>query len=372
MTRLYLDHNASCPLRPEARAALEQAFADGCAGNPSSAHADGRRARRLLEDSRERLARVLDCHRDEIVFTSGGTEANTLALSAAPGGTLLFAPIEHPSITVTLRHREGARALPVDGAGRVVAEAITGAARPGLVTVGLANHELGVVQDIPAVVAAARRAGALVHCDASQALGKWPLSFRELGVDLLTVSAHKTGGPVGIGALLCRRGTPLRPLFRGGEQEAGLRAGTEAAALAAGFAASAAAAAAALPAATPDWRRWIDALRRVLLALEPAAHCNSPASGGLPNTLNLSFPGRSGAALVQRFDLEGVSVSHGSACASGSLLPSPVLLAVGAGEERARSALRLSAGPANSDAEVATFAERAGRVFADVMARPTA
>jgi cysteine desulfurase len=372
MRRLYLDHNASCPLRTEAREAMRAALDDPLAGNPSSAHADGRRSRARLEAARETLARVLDCGRDELLFTSGGTECNALALRAAlPAQAVLHSPIEHPSLLVPLAARAHAVALAVDGAGRVDPDGLSrhAALRPALVTVGLANHELGVVQDLPRLVEAAHALGARIHSDASQAVGRVPCSFRELGADLATVSAHKLGGPVGIGALLVKAGTPLRAWLRGGEQEGGLRAGTEAVALAAGFAAAAEQAVLQLPAAAPAWRAWCATLRREIARLAPDAVFNSPAEGGLPNTLNVSFPGRPGSSLVHRLDLEGVSVSHGSACASGSLKPSPVLLACGAGEDRARGAVRISVGPVNRPDDVDEFVRRLARALTAVSPR---
>lgn len=368
MRRIYLDHNATCPLRAEARAALLAAL-DAAGGNPGSAHAEGRAARRMLEDARERLAAAVGAQRDEVVFTSGGTEANALALRAAGAGVVAHSPLEHPSLLRPLAARGGARALPVDRWGRVDPAALAGT-DAALVTLALANNETGVVQDVAALARMAHAAGARVHCDASQALGKWPLSFRDLEVDLLTLSAHKAGGPVGIGALLVRKGTPVSPLLLGGEQEGGLRAGTEAAALAAAFAAAAAVAVAQLPEAAPRWARWMRELRAGLQAAEPGMAVNSPEDDGrLPNTLNASFPGRSGAVLVQRLDLEGLAVSHGSACSSGAQRPSAVLLALGLGEERARGALRFSCGPANSDGDARAAAEVVARVLRALPAR---
>jgi cysteine desulfurase len=367
VSRLYLDHNATCPLRAVARAALIDALREPL-GNPSSVHAEGRRARRQLEEARERLAAVLQCGRDEVVFTSGGTESNALALQGA--GAVLHAPIEHPSVLRALEER--GRALPVDEWGRVDPGAIAraaGAARPVLVSVALANHETGVVQDVPALARAAHAVGARMHCDASQALGKWPLSFRDLDADVLTLSAHKAGGPVGAGALLVRKGTAAHPLLRGGEQEGGWRAGTEAAALAQAFAAAAEEAVARQAQDAARWRAWIATLRAGLRALEPAVRFNSPEDAVLPNTLSASFPGRAGAVLVQRLDLEGVAASHGSACASGSRQPSPVLLALGADERRARGAVRFSVGPANAEGDVEEALARLGRVLRDVAPR---
>ena len=371
MRRIYLDHNATCPLRANAREALAAAE-ELPLGNPSSAHEEGRRARRLLEEARERLAAAVGCARDELVFTSGGTESNVLALRAAGDGLVLHAPIEHPSVLRPLAARGAARALPVDGWGRVDPAAIArtaGGERPALLSVALANHETGVVQDVAALARAAHAAGALAHCDASQALGKWPLSFRDLDADLVTLSAHKLGGPPGVGALLVRKGTPLVPLLLGGEQEGGARAGTEPAALAVAFAAAAEEAVAQRAAAAARWRAWIAALRAGLRELEPALQWNSPEDEVLPNTLNASFPGRSGAVLVQRLDLEGVAVSHGSACATGSRQPSPVLLALGADERRARGALRFSVGPANAEGDVDEALARLRRALRDVAPR---
>jgi len=366
--RIYLDHNASCPLRAEARAALVGAL-EAAAGNPGSAHAEGRAARRVLEEARERLAAAVGASRDEVVFTSGGTESNALALLAAGQGLVLHSPIEHPSVLRPLAARGGARALPVDKWGRVDPAALAGA-QAALVSVALANNETGVVQDVAGLARAAHAGGALLHSDASQALGKWPLSFRDLGADLLTLSAHKAGGPVGVGALLVRKGVALSPLLLGGEQEAGLRAGTEAAALAAAFAAAAQAAVGELPRAAPRWRGWVALLRAGLARFAPEACLNSPEDGGLPNTLSVSFPGRAGAVLVQRMDLEGVALSSGSACSSGAQRPSPVLLALGADERRARGALRFSFGPANSDGDAEEALARLARVLRDVAARP--
>jgi len=369
--RVYLDHNATCPLREVARRALEQALAAPL-GNPSSAHADGRRARALLEAARERLAAAVGAARDEVVFTSGGTESNALALAAA-AGPVLVSPIEHPSV-LRAAERRGARRLAVDGWGRVDPGApLRELAGDGasLVSVALANHETGVVQDIAALARAVHEFGGLLHCDASQALGKWPLSFRDLDADLLTLSAHKLGGPVGVGALLVRKGTRVTPLLLGGEQEGGLRAGTEPAALAAAFAAAAEEAVARRAEDAVRWRGWRAALRDGLRALEPDLVVNSPEDAVLPNTLNVSFPGRPGAALVQRLDLEGVSASHGSACASGARRPSPVLLAMGADEARAAGALRFSLGPCNVDGDVELALARLAVALRDVARRGT-
>ncbi|MGQ0552348.1 MAG: cysteine desulfurase family protein [Planctomycetota bacterium] len=371
MRRLYFDHNATCPLRASARRALWDCLTGPPLGNPSSAHADGRLARSLLEAARQRLAAAIDCHRDEIVFTSGGTESNALALATAAEGVIAHSPLEHPSILAPLRKRGRAHSLPVDSAGRVSREAprLQGSRQPALVTVGLANHETGVVQDVPALAETARSLKARLHTDASQAFGKCPLSFRQLSVDLMTISAHKLGGPVGIGALIIRRGTSVPALLLGGPQEAGFRAGTEAVALAQSFAAAAEEAVTMLPEALSRWASWTLRLQELLLRAVPNLVVHTPPTDSLANTLCVSLPGCPGAALVQRFDLEGVSVSHGSACATGSLEPSPVLLALGVDEALARCSLRLSVGPANSADDVEEFGLRLRSVLRDVRPR---
>ena len=378
MRRLYFDYNATCPLRPAAREALRAGLEEReVCGNPSSAHAAGRRARHLLEEARERVAAALDAHRDEVVFTSGGSEANALALGSTPDGRpVAVAAHEHPSVLGQPR----VVTLPVEASGRVDLTALDAGsahaagipATPGMVSVALANHETGTLGDVPAALEAARRLGALMHADACQAVGRIPVSFRQLGVDLLSVSAHKLGGPVGIGALLVRKGTTLSPLLRGGGQEGGLRAGTAPAWLAHAFAAAAEDAVEHLDTRAGHYRRWSSDLYSYIRGVDGSCVRNSPATGGLPNTLNLSFPGRPGVSLVHRLDLEGVCVSHGSACASGSLEPSPVLLAMGLGHERASCSVRISCGPDTDDDDVRTLMQRLAIVLENVGARDTA
>jgi cysteine desulfurase len=369
--RIYLDYNATCPLRESARVALAAALAEG-GGNPSSAHSEGRAARQRLEEARERLAGALDCGRDEVVFTSGGSEANALALTAAPEGRpVAVSAIEHPSLRLWQRPGQPLEVLSVDAEGQLAANALE-ASNAGLVSIARANHEVGTVADVPFWSTLAAERGMLMHTDASQAFGKILLSFRSLGVDLMTVSAHKVGGPVGIGALIVRRGAELKPLWPGGEQESGLRPGTEAVALACAFAAAAEECQALLPRRAGAYRRWNNRLRSYISGVDGSAVFNSPLEGGLPNTLNVSFPGRPGASLVHRLDLEGVAVSHGSACASGSLQASPVLTAMGLGDERARSALRISLGPDTTDEDVDQFCSRLSVVLDDVRPRALA
>ncbi|MCB9898058.1 MAG: cysteine desulfurase [Planctomycetes bacterium] len=367
MTRLYLDHAASSPLRPVARDALLEAYTRSHA-NPSSAHGEGRAARRLLEEARERLAAALGCARDEILFTSGGTEANALALRATPPGSVIAAPaIEHPSLLRAAEAHGSWRRLPVDGDGRlhVGSDDLRGAA---LVSAALANHELGTLQDLPALVALSEPLGVPVHTDATQAFGRTPFEFARLGVRLLSVTAHKIGGPVGIGALVVARGTSIRPLWLGGGQEAGLRPGTEPAALAHAFAAVADEAVQQLAERTRRWTELRALLCERLLALDPTCVVHGSVHT-IPNTLDVSFPGRPGDALVHRLDLEGVAVSHGAACSTGSLEPSPVLLALGLDEDLARSSLRVSFGPDDTREHVEEFTRRLEHALRDVRTR---
>lgn len=363
MTGLYLDNNATTPLLPAAGAAML-----ACpAGNPASAHAAGRRARRALEDAREHLASLLHAHPDEVVFTSGATEANNLALLglAGPDGHLIASPIEHPSVSEPLaalaETGHTLQMLPVNRAGLVPAELPPLRPETRLLAIMLANHETGALQPVQAL---AHSTAVPFHTDATQAVGKIEVNFHALGVTTLACSAHKFHGPAGIGALLVRRGTRLRPLTRGGHQQQGRRPGTEPVALVVGMAA-------ALDAACREREaRWehVCALRRALLGhlarrAAPLAVNGSPE--GLPHTLNVSFPGVRADALLMALDLAGVQCSAGSACSSGSLLPSPVLRAMGVADELLHSAIRLSLSPLLTLADV----EEAGCLIANVVNR---
>jgi len=344
MDPIYLDNNATTPLLPAVWDAMRP-YAVEAYGNPASAHAFGRRARRGLEDAREQAAALLGAHPDELVFTSGATEANNLALfglSGDPPGRLVASPVEHPSVIEPLNQLAAAgftvEWLPVDGQGVVSPAGINPAA--GLVAVMLANHETGAVQPVCALAEWAD--GAAFHCDATQAVGKMPVHFHELGVTSLSLSAHKFHGPKGVGALLLRRGAKLRPRTWGGHQQAGRRPGTESAALAVGLAA-------ALDLACRDMQRRTTVVRslreRMLTGLHGSAApltLNGPAEGGLPHTVSVSFPGLKADALLMALDLAGVACSAGSACSSGSLLPSPVLRAMGVPDAVLHSAARFS------------------------------
>jgi len=343
---IYLDHNATTPLRPGVRGAMAPLL-DEAFGNASSAHRLGSAARVAVERARRELAGRLGARPGEIVFTSGGTEGNNLAIFGAvdaPGGAhLVVSPIEHSSVLEPVRElvRRGAEVtwLPVSAAGRIDAADAAAVLRPhtALVSLGWANNEIGTIAPIPAVVDVCRRAGVRLHVDAVQAFGKLPVDVA--GIDLCTVSAHKIGGPQGVGALVVREGVSIRPLLLGGSQERGRRAGTENVAGIVGFGAAAA--------LMLDWREPGTVLRERLwtaLSSIAGAQRNSPADGCLPNTLNVRFAGVRGEALVAALDLEGVAVSVGSACAAGSAEPSHVLRAIGRSEGEARDGVRFSLG----------------------------
>jgi cysteine desulfurase len=351
---VYLDYNATAPLRPEVASAMTSAL-ELC-GNASSVHRFGRLARRAVADAREAVATAVDATAAEIVFTSGGTEANNLALRG-PGRAVFISAIEHDSVRAA---RDDAGIIRVDRDGLVnlrLLEALLAAAdAPVLVSVMLANNETGVVQPIDRVVALARRFGALVHCDAVQALGKIPLSFAALDVDMMTLSAHKLGGPQGIGALIVRDGVDMAPLLRGGGQERRRRAGTENVAGIAGFGAAAAMVAHAVETA-PSLEALRDGIEARVRAAVPDAVIYGADASRLPNTSCIGLPGVSSEVQVMALDLAGVAISAGAACSSGKLTPSHVLQAMGAGDDAAASAIRISLGWQTSAADGDRFIE---------------
>jgi cysteine desulfurase len=369
MDCIYLDNNATTPLLPAVWEAMRPYLTD-VYGNPASAHRAGRRARQALEDARERTADLLGAHADEVIFTSGATEANNLALFGLAGtepGHLIASPIEHPCVIEPVRRLAEAgwaiAWLPVERNGSVRAEALAEWRRPDtrLVSVMLANHETGALQPVSAL-AEQLPTGTVFHCDAAAAAGKVPVRFHELGVTSLTISAHKFHGPKGIGALLLRRPTRLRPQFHGGHQQQGRRPGTEPVALAVGLAT-------ALQLAQREAgarQEQVQRLRRMFLEhLEAAAGpvvLNGPDEGGVPHTLNLSFLGCRAESLLMNLDLAGVACATGSACSSGSLLPSPVLQAMQVPDEVLHSAMRFSFSPLLTEAEVEEAARRIARV----------
>jgi len=356
--RIYLDHNAGAPLRVEAREAMLAVL--GAAANPSSAHREGARARALLETARADVAALIGAAAAEIVFTSGATEANNLALRGAVGGRgVVTTAIEHASVLETARALEAAgtrlAVVAADGEGRVAADDVAAACddATGLVSVGLANGEVGSVAPVAAIAAGLRGRDILVHTDAAQAAGRLPVDVRALGADLLSLSAHKLGGPAGVGALYVRRGVGLAAQATGGPQERSRRAGTENVAGIVGFGVAARLARAELATTAAAAGALVERLWSGINARIPDAVRHGPAAGPrLPNTLNVGFPGCTGESLLALLDLGGIAVSLGSACAAGSAEPSHVLLAMGLDRDAARSGVRLSLGPATSAAEV--------------------
>ncbi|TMB55414.1 MAG: cysteine desulfurase [Deltaproteobacteria bacterium] len=353
--RIYLDHNATAPLGLEVREAMLPFL--GPPANPSSAHREGARARSALETARAEVAALVGAAPAEIVFTSGATEANNLALRGTAAGLgIVTTAIEHASVLETAR-AVGARltVVPVDREGRVDAGQVVAAcdAATRLVSVGLANGEVGSLAPVAAITAGLRGNGVLVHSDAAQAAGRLPLDVAALGVDLLSLSAHKLGGPAGIGALWVRRGVELAAQTTGGSQERGRRAGTENVAAIVGFGVAAARARAELAANAAAAARLVERLWTGLRTHVPGVVLNGPADGPrLPNTLNVSFPGAAGESLLVLLDLAGVAVSLGSACAAGAAEPSHVLLAMGRDRDAARSGVRFSVGPSTTAGDI--------------------
>jgi cysteine desulfurase len=351
---VYLDHNATTPLRPEAISAVEAAMRT--AGNPSSVHRHGRLARRLVEDAREHVARLLGADPAAVVFTSGGTEANTLALCGSGRRQLIASAVEHTSV---LQACTAVLVVPADAEGVVRLDALDAllseANEPALVSVMLANNETGVLQPVREVATLAHRHGALVHCDAAQAAGKVPVDVANLDVDLLSVSAHKLGGPAGVGALVVAPSVRLSAMLRGGGQERGRRAGSENVIGIAGFGAAAQTVRDCADGVRLTAMR--DALERRIRAICPASRIFGAGAARLPNTTCVQMPRVAGETQVIAFDLAGISVSAGAACSSGKVGESHVLRAMGVGEDVARTAIRVSLGWTTQDADVDRFVE---------------
>jgi len=361
--RIYLDHNASAPLHPAAMKAMTAALA--LAGNPSSIHSDGRRARATVERARRAVAALIlgsdEPSTDGVVFTSGGTEAilaGVVGLAGLGGRAPVVAVLatEHPAV-----HGAAAAAIAGPRGGRVVTVAVDArgvvepaswraalAAAPTVVALSACNHELGVLADLPTLAGEARARGARVFVDAVQAAGKLALRPIAALADGLSISAHKLGGPTGVGALWLARGVALAPVHPDGHQERGRRPGTENVAGLAGFGA----AAGAIDLAAAGVAAMLGARLEAALRLIAGARVHGDGAPRLGSTVNVGFDGVRGEALVIALDLEGISAATGAACSSGSVAPSPVLRALGLDDEAARGGLRLSLGPATTDAEV--------------------
>lgn len=361
---VYLDHNATSPLRQGVGEALARAHAE-LTGNPSSVHAAGRLARDAVERARARVAEFLGALREEIVFTSGGTEGDNLAIrglaaAAAARGRrhVITSALEHPAVTGAVAALAEAgftvTRLPVSADGTLSIATLEAALREdtGLVTLALANHELGNVYPVAALAAAAHARGALFHTDAVQAAGKVGLDVSALGVDAATVSAHKIGGPKAVGAVFVRRGLDLPPLLVGGHQEHERRPGTENVAGIVGFGVACQRAAAACEEELGRVLRLRRRMESVLLAIPDTNIFGAPVEARLPGTTLIGFAGAPGQLVAIGLDLEGICVSTGAACTSGSLEPSPVLLALGVGADRAAEGVRISLGWTSTDADV--------------------
>lgn len=366
MRRVYLDHNATTPPHEDVLAAMAEADRSAWA-NPSSTHADGRAARRVLDDARVAVGSLVGvCDRD-VILTGSGTEANNIALrSAFPGsrGTLVTSRLEHPSVVATAEAlaAEGVevRWLPVPPSARLdpddVARALCGAAGPLLLAVHWAHHETGVLQDVDALAAAAQTAGARLHVDLVQSAGR---VAGTVPFDSASIAAHKLRGPKGIGALVVRAGLVVRPVLRGGAQERGLRPGTQSASLAAGLGAAARRAEGS-PARYEALRPSRDRLLAHLASLGAVRTTVAPAT---PHVAHVLFPGRRADELTAALDVEGVAASAGPACAAGTAEPSPAVVAM-LGAERARSAVRFSLGETTSEDDVTYACAALGRVLA--------
>jgi cysteine desulfurase len=357
--RIYFDYNATAPLRAEVRAAMIEAM--DRFGNPSSVHAEGRAARALVESARTQVAALAGCRPEEVIFTSGGSEANALALAAQGGNAwqCYVSAVEHPSVLSGGRfYRESTTRIPVDKDGVIDHDALAkelkkhhlGGWRP-FVSVMAANNETGALQPVVQLAEHVRAAEGLLHTDAVQAPGRVPLDFAALGADMLTLSAHKIGGPKGVGALIVRDGVSVEPLIRGGGQERRQRAGTENVIGIVGFGVAADLAREDLQKVSEIEslrdRLEAEALRRV-----PEAVIFSRGVARLPNTSCIAVAGTKAETLVIGLDLAGVSVSAGSACSSGKVEPSHVLSAMEVSPDLAQAAIRVSLGIGTTDADI--------------------
>jgi cysteine desulfurase len=360
--RIYLDYNASTPLDPQVKEAMS--WAAERFGNPSSIHQEGRQARALVDQARSNVARLLQCDQRRIVFTSGGTESNNLAIigtaraNRTKGNHLVTCQIEHSSVLNAFHQleREGFEVtyLPPTSEGLIDPESLRTALRKNtiLVSIMMANNEIGTIQPVAEFAAISHENGTLFHTDAIQALGKIPVHADEIEADLISLSAHKIYGPKGAGALFCSASAQLEPLLRGGTHEQGLRAGTENVAAIHGFGV---AAGILVDEGLPQLIDLRNKIEAGLSREQVRILCQNTSR--LPNTVNFYFPEWTGESLVMALDLEGFAVSNGSACASGIIEPSHVIRALGYNDEVARSVVRVSLGKYTQAAEIDSFLE---------------
>ncbi|MBA3640689.1 MAG: cysteine desulfurase [Acidobacteria bacterium] len=374
--RIYFDHNATTPVDPVVLDVVVRALRDEF-GNASSVHHFGQRAKGVLDDARSAVAALVGGEPSEVVFTSGGTEADNFALRGVaealePTGRkhLIATTIDHDAELVTLKAlaRRGwtVTLLSVDASGIVSPEALQSAITPAtaLVSVMHANNEIGTIQPIPELARITHNAGALFHTDAVQSAGKIPVDVRALGVDLLSLSAHKFYGPKGAGGLWIKRGTRVAAILTGGKHERSRRAGTENVAGLAGLGAAAQLAMKKLPAESLRLAALRDKIEEAVLVTVPGTAINGDRERRVPNTTNISFEGIEAESLLIALDLEGIAVSTGSACSSGTLEPSHVLRAMGLSSHRTQNSIRISLGAGNTDAEANAFLHKLPMVVA--------
>ncbi|HEU5360224.1 MAG TPA: cysteine desulfurase family protein [Candidatus Deferrimicrobiaceae bacterium] len=363
MRRIYLDHNATTPIHPEVRKAVEPYLSEQF-GNPSSIHWAGRDVRKGVEDARQAIAAFFRCQPLEVVFASSGTESDNLAIKGVAyrkgnaGKHIVTSQVEHPAVINACRFLEnqGFRVTyaPVNRHGIVEPESVRKALTRDtiLVSIMYANNETGAIMPIPEIGAIAREAGAIMHTDAVQAAGKLPIDFGTLPVDMLTFSGHKVNALKGAGGLIIRRGTEIEALIHGGHQERGRRGGTENVVGIIAMGKSFELLHAGMEKEVAETRRLRDQFEKELFGRIPALVLNGPPTERLPNTVNISFRFVEGEAMLLNLDMMGIACSSGSACTSGSLEPSPILMAMGADPTDAQGALRFSLGLGNTDADV--------------------
>lgn len=359
---IYFDHNATTPIDDRVLEAMLP-FLKTFYGNPSSLYRHGRLVRSAIDTAREQVSALVGVQPRQVIFTSGGTEANNLALTAMKSGSkLAISAIEHPSITEPAEHLANLghelQLISVDHNGRVTQDAIAEIVRyrPALVSIMLANNETGVVQDVAQFTQQLRGKSIIVHTDAVQALGKIPVNFNQLGVNMMSLSSHKIYGPKGCGALIFEKRVGLKPMLFGGEQEQALRAGTENVPAIIGFGRAAELAGSELAQRAETLKKLKRLLEDRLIAI-PGICIFAEEAERLPNTVQFGIPGIDGEMLLMKLDQKGIAISSGSACASGGGKPSPVLAAMGVTAGLAKSAIRISLGKSNTEAEIIEFTD---------------
>jgi cysteine desulfurase len=365
LNRIYADHNATTPVHPAVLEAMLPYLRENF-GNPSSVHYQGRQARAAIDDARLRLSRLIGCAESELVFTGGGTESDNAVIFGVRPGHIITSAVEHHAVLHAARHRN-ATLLPVNRDCLVDPDDLKKAIRPDTVLVSImaVNNETGTIQPVKELAGICRERGVLFHTDAVQAFGKLPVNVDDWGVDLLSISAHKFYGPKGVGALYIRRGVRLSPLLVGGAHENQRRAGTENVAGIVGLVKSAEMAVESMPEEQPRLFALTEKLAAGILAQIPGARRNGHGALRIAGTVNFSFAGCGNGNLVPALDLEGVSVSGGSACAAGATEPSHVLAAMGLPSELVRSAVRFSFGKGNASED----ADYILKVLPEIVAR---